>query len=641
VYSRFQFSVFSFQFSVFSFQFSVSQNSIARSALNEKERTMPHTQLSQSKSRRDLAGSLRGSRTRKHARLRHRRLQAERLEDRQLLATISGAVFNDLNANGLKDTAESGQSGWTVYLDADGNGQLGTGETSTTTATDGSYSFGGLAAGTYNVSEVQQLGWQQTSPVGSVPIIERVSVVNDGTQGNDRSWTPPSMSADGRYVAFHSDASNLVPGDTNRQKDVFVYDRQADTIERVSLAADGTQGSFDSRDPSISADGRYVAFESAASNLVPDDTNGQWDVFVYDRQTGTTQRVSLAAAGTQGNSSSNAPSISADGRYVAFESAASNLVPGDTNGQRDVFVYDRQTGTIERVSLASDGTQGNDRCYTPAISADGRYVAFTSGPIATNGTDVWIVDAYSDKVYKYTGAASRLTGSQNAASSFSLNSANTSPKDIVTNGLNLWVVNDSTSDKVFKYTTAGVLVSSWTITTAGAKSPTGITLDPKSLSNLWIVDNGTDRVYQYNAAASLANGSSHAADVSFALAPGNTNPQGIADPPAPGSLLATDTTVRSEPVSAEAALRSNDAALASMYYEPLKKVRVDTVRRSESRTVESPTRVLSYTVGSSTNRIADDSRWARANHHQAEVDDLFAQWESDPLQLLTFPGLGI
>ncbi len=94
-------------------------------------------------------------------------LQAERLEDRQLLATISGTVFNDLNADGVKNTGESGQSGWTVYLDADGNGQLGTGETSTTTAADGSYSFDGLAAGTYTVAEVQQPGWQQTSPMGS------------------------------------------------------------------------------------------------------------------------------------------------------------------------------------------------------------------------------------------------------------------------------------------------------------------------------------------------------------------------------------------------------------------------------------------------------------------------------------------
>ena len=110
---------------------------------------------------------------------------------------------------------------------------------------------------------------------------------------------------------------------------------------------------------SISADGRYVAFHSDASNLVPGDTNGMSDIFVYDRQTDTIERVSVAANGTQGNGHSTSPSISADGRYVAFYSNASNLVPGDTNGTSDVFVYDRQTDTIERVSLAADGTQGN------------------------------------------------------------------------------------------------------------------------------------------------------------------------------------------------------------------------------------------------------------------------------------------
>ena len=151
---------------------------------------MSHTHLSHTTSRRDLAGSLRGSRTCKHARLRHRRLQAEHLEDRQLLATISGQVFNDLDSDGLRDSGESGQSGWTIYLDADGNGQLGTSETSTTTAADGSYSFGELAPGTYTVAEVQQLGWQQTSPVGSVPSIERVSVASDGTQGNGPTGIP-------------------------------------------------------------------------------------------------------------------------------------------------------------------------------------------------------------------------------------------------------------------------------------------------------------------------------------------------------------------------------------------------------------------------------------------------------------------
>ena len=149
--------------------------------------------------------------------------------------------------------------------------------------------------------------------------------------------------------------------------------------------------------------------------------------------------------------------------------------------------------------------------------------------IATNGTDIWIVDANSDKVFKYANAAGRLSGSQNAASSFKLNSGNTNPKDIVTDGKNLWVVNDAAQDKVFKYAMSGSLVGSWTIT-GGGGAPTGITLDPAAPSDLWIVDNNTDRVYQYGAAIGRTSGSL-AASTSFALAAGNTNPQGIADPP--------------------------------------------------------------------------------------------------------------
>jgi hypothetical protein len=149
--------------------------------------------------------------------------------------------------------------------------------------------------------------------------------------------------------------------------------------------------------------------------------------------------------------------------------------------------------------------------------------------IATNGTDVWIVDAKSDKVYRYAGAASRLSGSQNATSSFALNSSNTSPKDIVTDGAHLWVVNDSSTDKVFKYTLSGSLIGSWTISSGGG-SPTGITIDPANVSDVWIVDSSSDRVYQFTAAATRTSGSQSPA-TSFALASGNTNPQGIADPP--------------------------------------------------------------------------------------------------------------
>jgi len=218
--------------------------------------------------------------------------------------------------------------------------------------------------------------------------ILRASVASDGTQGNDDSGYVPSLSADGRFVAFRSDATNLVPGDTNRVSDIFVYERQTGTTTRVSVTSTGAQGNgpsgrFDS--PSLSADGRFVAFTSAASNLVPGDTNGESDVFVHDRQTGTTTRVSVASNGTQGNDDSGGSggsSLSADGRFVAFTSIATNLVPGDTNDEYDVFVHDRQTGATTRVSVASDGTQGNGISDSPSLSADGRFVAFRSN--ATN-----------------------------------------------------------------------------------------------------------------------------------------------------------------------------------------------------------------------------------------------------------------
>jgi Tol biopolymer transport system component len=205
----------------------------------------------------------------------------------------------------------------------------------------------------------------------------RVSVASDGSQGNVESYDP-FISADGRYVAFHSDATNLVGGDTNGDRDVFVHDRQTAQTTRVSVASDGSQGNSHSRYPSISADGRYVAFHSDATNLVGGDTNGHGDVFVHDRQTGQTTRVSVASDGSQGNSYSRNSSISADGRYVAFHSFARNLVGGDTNGRGDVFVHDRQTAQTTRVSVASDGSQGNDYSFWASISADGRYVAFQS-----------------------------------------------------------------------------------------------------------------------------------------------------------------------------------------------------------------------------------------------------------------------
>ncbi len=233
---------------------------------------------------------------------------------------------------------------------------------------------------------------------------ERVSVDSAGTQGNGASgmigayFGGYAISADGRFVVFESRATNLVPGDTNGVPDVFVHDRLTGTTERVSVDSAGTEGNGSSGYPSLSADGRFVAFESRATNLVGGDTNGVADVFVRDRVTGTTERVSVDSAGTEGNGASGVSAISADGRFVAFLSSAANLVPGDTNGVGDVFVHDRQTGRTERVSVDSGGIEANAFSSQPTISANGRFVAFTTEatnlvPGDTNGwRDVFVHD---------------------------------------------------------------------------------------------------------------------------------------------------------------------------------------------------------------------------------------------------------
>jgi Tol biopolymer transport system component len=149
---------------------------------------------------------------------------------------------------------------------------------------------------------------------------------------------PPSISASGRFVAFESTASNLVPGDGNGTSDVFVRDRKRGKTRRASLSSAGAEGNGSSHSASISADGRFVAFYSFASNLVAGDGNGFFDVFVRDRKSGKTRRVSVRSNGAEGNDHSFNPSISADGRFVAFDSGASNLVGGDGNGVFDVFV---------------------------------------------------------------------------------------------------------------------------------------------------------------------------------------------------------------------------------------------------------------------------------------------------------------
>jgi hypothetical protein len=190
----------------------------------------------------------------------------------------------------------------------------------------------------------------------------RVSVRSDGTEG-DAASSAPSISGDGRYVAFESKATNLVPGGSDGSIHIFVHDRDADedgiyddedgtyhpgevSTVQVSVDSAGSEGDADSRAPSISADGRYVAFQSDADNLVASDNGLYSDVFVHDLQTRTTTRVSVDSAGTEGNDMSWDPSISANGKYVAFESDAYNLVAGDAPppiGFRDIFLYERES----------------------------------------------------------------------------------------------------------------------------------------------------------------------------------------------------------------------------------------------------------------------------------------------------------
>ncbi len=211
----------------------------------------------------------------------------------------------------------------------------------------------------------------------------RASVATDGSQANGSS-DDAVISADGRYVAFTSEASHLIGWDNNGCSDVFVHDRVTGATRRVSIGR-GLQGNRDSYQPAISAHGRYVAFTSMASNLVAADTRpGGSDVFLRDRVAQVTRRVSVGPDGTELNrrADSSEPALSADGRYIAFSSLAPNLVTGDTNRSSDVFVFDRVAKVTRRISLARGGAQGNDESYQPSISAHGRYVAFAS--VASN-----------------------------------------------------------------------------------------------------------------------------------------------------------------------------------------------------------------------------------------------------------------
>ena len=209
---------------------------------------------------------------------------------------------------------------------------------------------------------------------------ERVSIGTIGEEANNWTAGEASVSADGRFVVFASQANNLVLNDTNDSghNDIFIHDRQTHLIARVSLHSDGTQANGNSGRPTVSDDGNLIAFFSDATNLVDNDTNNARDIFVHNRSTGQTVRVSVADDGTEGNAWSEHPAISGNGRYVVFRSEADNLIVNDTNNARDIFIHDLQASETTRVSVDTDGTPTNGGCSFPSISADGTVIAFYS-----------------------------------------------------------------------------------------------------------------------------------------------------------------------------------------------------------------------------------------------------------------------
>ncbi len=199
----------------------------------------------------------------------------------------------------------------------------------------------------------------------------------EGVEGDGTS-EEPSISADGRFVAFVSIASNLVADDTNGQRDAFVHDRETGQTRRVSVASDGSQGDGPSYEPILSADGSIVAFTSSAGTLVADDANLESDVFVHDLTTGETTRVNLNTAGNELRDDSSHLSMSANGRFVVFVTGDSFVVADDTNESADVFLLDRKKGVTTRLSVSSGGEQADGNSYATALSADGSVVAFAS-----------------------------------------------------------------------------------------------------------------------------------------------------------------------------------------------------------------------------------------------------------------------
>ena len=246
----------------------------------------------------------------------------------------------------------------------------------------------------------------EATPAHAAGVVGRPSISLAEIQGNGDSLFP-TISSTGRFVAFVTSATNLVSGDTNGQNDILLRDRRNGTTARISISTQEAQANGGSERPSISGNGRYVAFDSTATNLTSGDTNGHSDVFVRDRSSGATKLVSVARNSAKSNDYSQDPIISSNGRYVIFESAASNLTTGDANNNTDVFLRDLSTNSTTLVSIRPDGMQFAAPSFPAAISADGRYVGFSVSP----STGFWL--SYIRD--RQTGTTTRLSVGINGA----------------------------------------------------------------------------------------------------------------------------------------------------------------------------------------------------------------------------------
>lgn len=230
------------------------------------------------------------------------------------------------------------------------------------------------------------------------------------------SATNPAVSADGRFVVFESNAANLVANDDNDEKDIFVLNRTDGSIRRVSVSDTGEEGDSESRNPSISGDGRYIAFESEASNLVPDDNNGRTsksqgrDVFVYDQSMESIERISLREGGRETNLQSGSPSISGDGRYVAFTSADSNIISDFQVSNTAIYVWDRVDEVMTGIAVPFADLQANRSALDPVISNDGNFVAFELNVSRSGGNseaykfqDIYLFNRETVSVERITG----------------------------------------------------------------------------------------------------------------------------------------------------------------------------------------------------------------------------------------------